>query len=201
MALIRYNQYPGRWASPTTEYPQGAFKNKSGPQAKDGSYAEAAWLNDWDGFFGRLLTQAGMTANGTVDNAQSSQYYDALAKLFPLLTMFSGDMSPTGYLQIPVSVSGKQVNVIVNWAPWEGTTSSTITDGVYEMTLPTIVSWKKPFTSRMLAVIPSVNDISANDTKSETVRYWTPTLTNVGVIGSCDKPSAAMSGYVIAIGY
>lgn len=81
MALLRYNRYPGYWLSPTTSYPQGAFKNKSSDNADDGSYAEADWLNDWDGFFSRLLGQAGVSPNGVVDTALSSQYYDALMTL------------------------------------------------------------------------------------------------------------------------
>lgn len=201
MAVIRYNRYPGRFASPTTSYPQGAFKNKSGPNAKDGSYAEADWLNDWDGFFGCLLTQANMTANGTIDNALDSQYYDALASLFPLLSSFQGSMGATGYVQIPVVSSGKTTYLIINWAPWSGVTSTSMTSNVYEMEAPTVITWKKPFTNALLGVFPSVNDVSVNNTKSETVRYWVPTLSTVGVIGSCSTPTASMSGYVLAIGY
>lgn len=84
MAIYRDTRYPGRWASRNTNYPQGAFKNKSSPNASDGSYAEQDWLNDWDGFFGRLLTVAGITPNGNVDNASSSQYYDALMTLISM---------------------------------------------------------------------------------------------------------------------
>lgn len=91
MAIYRDTRYPGRFAARTTNYPQGAFKNKSSPNATDGSYAEQAWLNDWDGFFGRLLTVANVTPNGTVDNASSSQYYDAL---MTIITM----QVPTGML-------------------------------------------------------------------------------------------------------
>lgn len=78
MALKRNDRYPGRFLTPTTDHPQGAFKNRTAPGANDGSYLEADWANDWDGFFARLLTVAGATANGSVDTAQSSQYYDAL---------------------------------------------------------------------------------------------------------------------------
>lgn len=81
MAILRDTRYPGRWASRTNQYPQGAFKNKSSPTATDGSYAEKDWLNDWDGFFGSLLTNAGITPNGIVDSAESSQYYNALLQV------------------------------------------------------------------------------------------------------------------------
>ena len=201
MALLRYNRYPGYWLSPTTSYPQGAFKNKSSDNADDGSYAEADWLNDWDGFFGRLLTQAGISANGTVDSAQSSQYYDALAKLFPLASLFTGDVSDSGYIQIPVLVNGSTKNILINWLPWTGITGTTPVQGVYEVDNAVIYNWKKPFPNRLLAVLPSVQDTSVDSTKSETVRYSKPTLTTVGLLPSCDHPSIALSGYVIAIGY
>nr|DAN87518.1 MAG TPA: tail fiber protein [Caudoviricetes sp.] len=82
MALKRNETYPGRFSNPTDDHPQGAFKNRSAPGAQDGSYLEQQWVNDWDGFFGRLLTLAGVTPNGNVDTASTSQYYDALKSLF-----------------------------------------------------------------------------------------------------------------------
>lgn len=39
---------------------------------------ERDWLNDWAGFFGAILSNAGVTPNGNVDTAQSSQLYDAM---------------------------------------------------------------------------------------------------------------------------
>lgn len=96
MAIYRDTRYPGRFATRTTNYPQGAFKNKSAPSATDGSYAEQDWLNDWDGFFGRLLTVAGITPNGNVDSANSSQYYDALMTLI-------NNRVPTGMI-VPFAV-------------------------------------------------------------------------------------------------
>lgn len=82
MALKRNERYPGRYSNPSTDHPQGAFKNRTAPNAQDGSYLEQDWTNDWDGFFGRLLTVAGITPNGAVDTASTSQYYDALAAIF-----------------------------------------------------------------------------------------------------------------------
>ena len=81
MSLKRNETYPGRFNNPTSDHPQGGFKNRSAPGAQDGSYLEQQWTNDWDGFFGRLLTVAGITPNGSVDTAQASQYFDALVKV------------------------------------------------------------------------------------------------------------------------
>lgn len=78
MALKRNERYPGRYSNPTSDHPQGAFKNRTAPSAQDGSYLEQDWSNDWDGFFGRLLTLGSITPNGNVDTALDSQYYTAL---------------------------------------------------------------------------------------------------------------------------
>lgn len=78
MALNLQNKYPGRFDPVSADYPQGKFKNRSSPTAQDGSYMERDWLNDWAGFFGALLSGAGITPNGSVDTARSSQIYDAL---------------------------------------------------------------------------------------------------------------------------
>lgn len=91
MALDRSNRYPGRFENPTTAQPQGAFKNRTSPTAEDGSYFEADWANDMGGFFGAILSNAGVSPNGTVDTASSSQVYDALKALY----------TPTGVLNTP----------------------------------------------------------------------------------------------------
>lgn len=96
MALDRSNRYPGRFENPTTASPQGAFKNRTSPTAQDGSYFEADWANDWDGFFGRLLTLARVSPNGKVDTASSSQYYDALKSLFLQRTSPFADIKADG---------------------------------------------------------------------------------------------------------
>jgi len=83
MALNRSNKYPGRFLAPTAARPQGAFKNRTSPTAQDGSYLEADWANDWDGFFARILTVAGVTPNGNVDSGTASQLYDALLSAMP----------------------------------------------------------------------------------------------------------------------
>lgn len=84
MALRRSDRYPGRFDTPTANSPQGAFKNRSAPDAQDGSYLEKDWANDWDAFFGRAITVSGVTINGQVDTAQSSQLFDAVMTSVPL---------------------------------------------------------------------------------------------------------------------
>lgn len=78
MALQRDTKYPGRFTTATTAHPQGLFKNRTTPTSQDGSYLEKDWLNDWDGFFGSLLSKAGVTPDGNVDAVGASQYFNAL---------------------------------------------------------------------------------------------------------------------------
>lgn len=106
MALKRNERYPGRFSNPTTDHPQGAFKNRTAPSAQDGSYLEADWVNDWSGFFGRLLTVAGITPNGNADTALASQYYDALKALFLQRTNPFGDIKTDGTVNTALSNLG-----------------------------------------------------------------------------------------------
>ena len=81
MALQRDTLYAGRFDTATSAHPQGAFKNRTTSTSQDGSYLEKQWLNDWDGFFGSLLSSTGLTPNGNVDAVGASQYYTALSTL------------------------------------------------------------------------------------------------------------------------
>lgn len=81
MSLKLNERYPLRFNNPSAQYPQGSFKNRSAPNAKDGSYLEKDWANDKEGFFQRLLVVAGIAPNGLVDTAENSQYFDALNEI------------------------------------------------------------------------------------------------------------------------
>lgn len=78
MALKLNERYPGRFDSPTADYPQGSFKNRTAPGALDGSYLEKDWANDKEGFFQSIIAAAAITPDGAVDKVGASQYYDAL---------------------------------------------------------------------------------------------------------------------------
>ena len=84
MALQRDTKYPGRYNTGDAAHPQGAFKNRTTPTSQDGSYLEKDWLNDWDGFFGSLLSAAGYAADGNVDKVGASQYFNALLSVAPV---------------------------------------------------------------------------------------------------------------------
>lgn len=98
MALKLDERYPGRANPPSLDYPQGSFKNRTSPDAKDGTYLEQDWANDQQGFFQSLIYKAGMVASGLVDKVGASQYYDALMRLInnPEHPSLSGDAIITG---------------------------------------------------------------------------------------------------------
>ena len=106
MALIRSTTYPGRFTPPTTEQPQGAFKNRTTPSSADGSFLEQRWVNDWSGLFSSILDAASITPNGTVDEVGSSQYFDALLQVIQTQSAPPGEIKefamqtvPTGYFE------------------------------------------------------------------------------------------------------
>ncbi|MDD2054912.1 hypothetical protein NPS46_20400 [Pseudomonas putida] len=78
MSLKLNERYPGRFNNPSAEYPLGSFKNRTAPDAKDGSYLEKDWANDKEAFFQSVLSSAGITPNGSVDKVGSSQFFDAM---------------------------------------------------------------------------------------------------------------------------
>lgn len=93
MALKLNERYPGRFNNPTSDYPQGSFKNRTAPNAKDGSYLEQDWANDKEGFFQSLISASGLVPSGVADKVGASQYYDAMltvlyaaARKTPVLT-------------------------------------------------------------------------------------------------------------------
>lgn len=81
MSLKLNERYPARFNNPSSEYPLGSFKNRTAPNAKDGSYLEQDWANDKEGFFQSLLSAAGIDANGSVDKVGASQFYDAFLEV------------------------------------------------------------------------------------------------------------------------
>lgn len=95
MSLKLNERYPGRFNNPTAGYPQGSFKNRTTPTAKDGSYLEKDWANDKEGFFQSLLSQAGIAANGAVDAVGASQYFSALTAIIESLSPTPPDASTT----------------------------------------------------------------------------------------------------------
>ena len=81
MSLKLNERYPGRFNNPSEDYPGGSFKNRTTPDAKDGSYLEKDWANDKEGFFQSIVAAMGVAPNGLVDKVGASQFFDCLLQL------------------------------------------------------------------------------------------------------------------------
>lgn len=103
MAMLRYQRYPNAFSPTTALQPQGGFKNRSAPEALDGTYLEKDWANDWSGFFSSLLVRAGITPNGLVDNATASQYFDAMMALINSATLSRTGDTVASVVDFPMS--------------------------------------------------------------------------------------------------
>lgn len=81
MSLKLNERYPGRFNNPSADYPGGSFKNRTTPDAKDGSYLEKDWANDKEGFFQSVLAAVGAAPNGLVDKVGASQFFDCMLQM------------------------------------------------------------------------------------------------------------------------
>lgn len=113
MSLKLNERYPGRFNNPSADYPDGSFKNRTAPAAKDGSYLEQDWANDREGFFQSLLYAAGIEANGLVDKVGSSQIFESMLHVIRNQTAqaFTTAGTSTALTLSPVpAISGYAVN-------------------------------------------------------------------------------------------
>jgi len=129
MALNRSNKYPGRFLSPTTLHPQGAFKNRTSPTSQDGSYLEADWMNDIDGFFARALNIANVTPNGNVDDGSSSQLFDAVVAATPGRLLDVKTITSTT-VYVPTTGTKTLIVELIGGGGGGGSNAATINSGV-----------------------------------------------------------------------
>jgi len=78
VALNLSTQYPGKVTAPSAAYPFGGAQNVTVPNDGTGTPWEAALINDYIGLLQALLGAAGLTPSGAPDNAEDSQYLDAI---------------------------------------------------------------------------------------------------------------------------
>lgn len=91
MAISISEQYPGKTAGNTTNYPLGEARNVTTPGDGTGTPWEQAIVNDDQGFKQALLAAAGITPSGVPDTALVSQYLQALQALFVGAVSFTGN--------------------------------------------------------------------------------------------------------------
>jgi len=78
MAINPESDIPGKVEAASSEYPYGKAQDVSAVGAAAATPLLANWLNDVFGLEQYLLNEAGITPSGTPDNAESSQYFEAI---------------------------------------------------------------------------------------------------------------------------
>lgn len=78
---IKLNDITPDIGAATTDNPQGTFLNEGG--GDPGTPVLAEFMNQFLYFFARIMLDAGLTYNGTVDNITSNQFMTAMKTLFP----------------------------------------------------------------------------------------------------------------------
>lgn len=78
MAIKINTTYSGRTDNTDPNYPYGKGRNVVGGVEGTGTPFEAQWYNNLEGFLQGLLLEAGITPDGQVDNANSSQLVEAV---------------------------------------------------------------------------------------------------------------------------
>lgn len=81
MAISPENQYPGQSNPSSLEYPQGSARNIVIPGDGLGTPWEEKMINDWLGFYQKLLDVAGISPSGSPDTVLASQYFQALTAI------------------------------------------------------------------------------------------------------------------------
>lgn len=104
MAISIDEQYPGKTAGTSTEYPLGKARNVTVPGDGTGTPWEQAIVNDDQGFKQALLAAAEIDPSGTPDTAVASQYLEALYTLFPRFSAsgLTETDANTGEIRFPV---------------------------------------------------------------------------------------------------
>jgi hypothetical protein len=82
MAIVPSDTYPGQTdVSDTAGYPYGAAQNVTVAGDGTGFPMEKTWVNDVFGFLQALLVDAGITPSGDPDEANASQYLQAIHEM------------------------------------------------------------------------------------------------------------------------
>lgn len=174
MAIRNDSRYPGRFNPSNAAYPQGSFKNRTSPTAKDGSYLEQDWANDQLGFLSALLVNGGVTPNGIVDTGLSSQYFTALRTVIAnrVTEIFTGsnqNITSNGFQKFPGSPS-----LVLQWGIQASAASAT-----------TNVTFNQTFTSGTLGVFGTGLNVNANLQAYVTLNGFT----NAGATFNCFNAS------------
>lgn len=114
--------------------------------------------------------------------------------------VIGGSLTTSGYITIPMIISGERRVLYIQWGGFAGTTDSSGSDGIYETSSVT-VTWPVAFPNEVFHVITGCSSDVGGVGKQEMVWNLNKTKTN-GFFGfQCRTPNALMTGSYLAIGY
>lgn len=114
--------------------------------------------------------------------------------------VIGGSLTTSGYITIPMIISGERRVLYIQWGGFAGTTDSSGSDGIYETSSVT-VTWPVAFPNEVFHVITGGSSDVGGVGQQEMAWSLAKTKTN-GFFGfQCRTPNALMTGSYLAIGY
>ena len=110
-----------------------------------------------------------------------------------------GTVSTSGYITIPMIISGERRVLYIQWGSFTGTTDSSGSSGIYETSVT--VTWPVAFPNAVFQVVTGgSSDVGGVGQQEMT---WSLGKTkNYGNFGfQCRTPNASMTGSYLVIGY
>lgn len=111
-----------------------------------------------------------------------------------------GSLTTSGYITIPMIISGERRVLYIQWGGFSGTTSSYVNNGIYESSNVT-VTWPVAFPNEVFQVITGGSSDVAGLGQQEMAWSLGKTKTNGDFGFQCRTPNASMTGSYLVIGY
>ncbi|EHV4553676.1 hypothetical protein K0L99_005158, partial [Escherichia coli] len=114
--------------------------------------------------------------------------------------VIGGSLTASGYITIPMIISGERRVLYIQWGGFAGTTDSSDSDGIYETSSVT-VTWPVTFPNEVFQVITGGSSDVSGVGKQEMAWSLFSTKTYGSFGFQCRTPNASMTGSYLAIGY
>lgn len=154
---------------PDANYSEGSARDVSAPSAGDGFPWLAAWVNQWEAFTQRMMTDAGLAYNGAVDTEIASQFFDAATTLFGGGFSLLQSVAPTGVTSFQVTgvpATAKEILIVMTDVDYTVASRTRIT--VLVGGTPVTTGYKDNTVLYFGGATPSVG--TGGNTKFETIR-------------------------------
>lgn len=176
------------------------FVGSNPPTKNDFSYLQnlsdlkSQWL--YNNKLQRANPFGDIKSDGTVKTALENLGLGELS----IAGVIGGLLTTSGYITIPMIISGARRVLYIQWGEFTGTTDSSGSNGIYETSSIT-VTWPVAFPNAVFQVITGGSSDVSGVGQQEMAWSLDKTKTN-GFFGfQCRTPNAAMTGSYLVIGY